>query len=475
MRKLMLLLTLLLVFSALPTAHAQRGFNWAVAGTNPSGYRMTSDGSPTSASGATLSLQSTNATATSFGTLSASIPADTLAGRRVRISADIETRDVSTFASVWLRADSGSKMLVIDNGTDQGIRGTTAGPKHMDVTLYVPSSATTLAFGFLLSGTGEATARNVRVVARPVVAANAPLGLDAQRELDSAFMIAHRSSLWRDTVTWSRVEPEVRAIAAGSETADDTYPAIQALLRRLGDHHSFLMKPQAASAFLVGGAENPRPLVRVQTNGLGYVSVPAYSGSDRTAEESYVRTVFDSLTHAVTNGAGTCRWIVDLRANGGGNMWPMLGGLRPFLGEAGLGSFEYGSGPSPLWHARDQVNVEPPMTLAPLESANVAVLTGPHTGSSGEAVTISFIGRPRTRSFGLPTAGLSTANSTMTLPDGAMILLTTAVEADRTGKRYGDKIAPDETIAAAVPGATADPQMDRAIAWLESQPCGRSE
>jgi len=101
------------------------------------------------------------------------------------------------------------------------------------------------------------------------------------------------------------------------------------------------------------------------------------------------------------------------------------------------------------------------------------VLTGPRTASSGEAVTISFIGRPRTRLFGLPTAGLSTANATLPLPSGAMLVLTTAVEADRTGKRYGEKITPDEVIPAAASGAADDPQMERAVAWLKSQSCDR--
>jgi C-terminal processing protease CtpA/Prc len=231
------------------------------------------------------------------------------------------------------------------------------------------------------------------------------------------------------------------------------------------------MKPQGAAALRTGGAENPRPLVRVQTSGVGYISVPAYSGIDKAAAESYVQTVYDSLTVAVANGPGTCRWIVDLRTDSGGNMWPMLGGLRPFLGEVGLGSFVSAAGSGPLWHARDQVDVKPPATLAPLESANVAVLTAPRTASSGEAVAISFIGRPRTRSFGLPTAGLSTANATMALPDGAMIMLTTAVEADRTGKRYGEKLSPDELILAPEIDAADDPQMDRAVAWLKSQSC----
>lgn len=474
MRTLNVMLALFASVSVKQSAEAQNVFKWILSGSNPSNYVMTTDGSPLTASGATLSLRSATATGTGFGSLGTPIPVDTFAGRRVRISADIETKDVSGSASVWLRVDSGTRTLILDNGSDQGIKGSTAGPKHMDVTVYVPPSATTLVFGLLLSGTGEATARNVRVVARPVVAANAPLAPEAQRELDSAFAIVRRAALWRDTVTWSRVEPEVRAIAAGSETTAETYPAIRMLLTRLGDHHSFLLKPQGASDFRSGGAQNPRPVVRVQTEGVGYISVPAYSGADKAAAESYVRAVHDSLTRAVTAGAGACRWILDLRTNGGGNMWPMLGGLRPFVGEAGLGSFVSAAGSGPLWHARDQVDLPTPATLAPLESANVAVLTGPRTASSGEAVTISFIGRPRTRLFGLPTAGLSTANSTMALPDGALLLLTTAVEADRNGKRYGEKITPDETIPAAASGATNDPQLDRAVAWLKSQPCERS-
>jgi carboxyl-terminal processing protease len=387
MKQRALVSALLLTLSALQTAGAQDAIKWSLAGSQPSGYVMTADASPMTAAGATLTLRSTSATVSGSATAASMIPVDTLAGRRVRISADTS------------------------------------------------------------------------------------LAPDAQRELDSAFAIVRHSSLWRDTVTWSRVEPEVRAMAAGSETAADTYGAIRALLAHLGDHHSFLMKPQGAAAVRTGGAENPRPVVRVQTDGIGYISVPVYIGFDTAAAESYVRAVHDSLARAVTNGAGTCRWILDLRTNGGGNMWPMLGGLRPFVGEEELGSFVTAAGTGPLWHARDHVDVKPPAALAPLESANVAVLTGPRTASSGEAVAIAFIGRPRTRMFGLPTAGLSTANTTKMLPDGAMIVLTTAVEADRTGKRYGEQLTPDELIPAAANGAMADPQMDRAVAWLMAQAC----
>jgi len=90
----------------------------------------------------------------------------------------------------------------------------------------------------------------------------------------------------------------------------------------------------------------------------------------------------------------------------------------------------------------------------------VAVLTDGRAASSGEAVVISFRRRPNTRSFGGATCGLSTSNSTFRLTDGALLLLTTAVMADRTQSPYGDVVVPDETI-----GGDA-PVVERAVAWL---------
>ena len=53
-----------------------------------------------------------------------------------------------------------------------------------------------------------------------------------------------------------------------------------------------------------------------------------------------------------------------------------------------------------------------------------------------------------------------------------MILLTTAIEVDRTGRRYGGKVEPDELQDAA--GAAGDPAMSAATAWLKSvSGCGK--
>lgn len=447
---------------------------WVQSGT-PGAYTSTATGSAMDVVGAVLTLHSTTATSAAIGTIRWTMPADTFRARRLRLSADIDARDVPGGAAPWIRVDGATGPLLLENASDRAIRGTNAG--HIESTIYVPETATTIVFGLMIIGTGDATARGLRIEVLATGDANAPIALPAKLMLDSAYALVRQNSLWRDTVTWSSVGPAFRAIAAGSTSTAETYPAIRYLLGRLGDHHSFLMPPMAAQSFSggargAGSSTNPPALVRLQEAGIGYVSVPAFAGGQRQAMTAFAKSMQDELNTVVPQAS--CRWIVDLRENSGGNMWPMLGGLRPFLGEGGLGAFVTAAGSGPQWRAGDVVDVKPGGVLMSLDSAYVAVLTGPRTASSGEAVAIALRGRPHTRSFGLPTAGLSTANQMFALPDSSMILLTVSVDADRTGKRYGEKIEPDELVPANPPGVGADSQLVRAIAWLRSQStCGR--
>jgi carboxyl-terminal processing protease len=297
-----------------------------------------------------------------------------------------------------------------------------------------------------------------------------PLAAPPQGVLDAAISITKKNALRRDVVAWDVVEPKVRALAAGAEKSADVYPAIRYLLAQLGDHHSFLMPPAQTTQFHTGGAQNPSPEVRALPAGVGYISVPGYSGGEADAMRAYAARMYDALGGTIASVS--CGWVVDLRTDTGGNMWPMLAGLKPFLGSGGLGTFESPTGSGAPWVAGQGIAVEPPSSLAVLESSWLAVLTGPRTASSGEAVAIAFRGRPRARSFGQPTAGLSTANGMFPLPDGATIVLTTAVEADRTGRRYGDKIDPDERVEA--PSDTDDATISVAARWLrQSSGCAK--
>jgi carboxyl-terminal processing protease len=104
------------------------------------------------------------------------------------------------------------------------------------------------------------------------------------------------------------------------------------------------------------------------------------------------------------------------------------------------------------------VRIGTPYTLR-RANPKVAVLINPVTASSGEAMAISFKGRPNTRSFGAPTCGLSTVNAVMILSDGATLVLTQGTMADRSKNLYGKTVQPDETAYSSV-------AVDKAIAWL---------
>jgi C-terminal processing protease CtpA/Prc len=92
------------------------------------------------------------------------------------------------------------------------------------------------------------------------------------------------------------------------------------------------------------------------------------------------------------------------------------------------------------------------------------------TISSGEAIAVSFAGRPQTRFFGTHTYGLSSENSMLPLSDGASLFLNTSVDADRTHRRYDEGIEPDVTFPepAALPAESTDSVLQAAISWLAS-------
>jgi carboxyl-terminal processing protease len=174
-------------------------------------------------------------------------------------------------------------------------------------------------------------------------------------------------------------------------------------------------------------------------------------------------------------------WIVDVRGNGGGNMWPMLAGIGAVLGEADLGKFVSADGGSEVWFykagqagsrgagGKEEIAAEikqPPFALP--ELAWVALVFDRGTGSSGEAIAISFAGRARERSFGEHTAGFSTSNDRYALPDGAALFLCTGIEVDRTGKLYPEGLSPDVEVPAPAtrPQEENDAALQAAMRWL---------
>ncbi|WP_137914803.1 S41 family peptidase [Rudaea sp. 3F27F6] len=425
-------------------------------------YQVQGTGDAAGEQGATVTLRSGNGEPEKFGASLARLDASPYRNKTIALSADLDTRDAQQGAGIWLRADGADGKLAFANSQREPVFGTVLNV-HRQVQIDVPEQATVLVFGTLLSGNGEVVAHKLRLTAmKPEPTAQVAPDL----VLDAAIRTVREHALHARDVDWPQAEPEIRAMAKNAKTSKDVYPAIRALLAKLGDHHSMLLEPQASRRFAEGGAPSSMPIVELKPDNIGYIEMPGYSGVEAKAQAEFVGGIVDAIGKIAPQAH--CGWIVDLRRNVGGNMYPMLGSLRPLLGPKPLGSFRHANGESTPFTAVNGPAASP--RVGPdLQSAPIAVLTGPQTASSGEVVAVAFRGRPNTRSFGAATAGLSTGNRTFSLGDGSMLALTTVVDMDRDGHVYGGKIEPDETVAPAKQGG-ADETLAAAAAWLVRSP-----
>lgn len=328
--------------------------------------------------------------------------------------------------------------------------------------------------------------------------ADAQISTEAKNYLNSALNIMEKNSLLKKNVDWKKLRNRAFEKAKGAQETIDTWDAIRFALKEIGDNHSFLQ----LNSGLRSKENDRRKITDQKSPTVKYI--PPSPFSTRRAPEGFLhksggcvigrlvvpmyekQTGDDFATElnkfiAETDGKNVCGWIVDLRGNGGGNIFPMLAGIGALLGE-GDASFSidadkrktvffYKNGQSGLREPDgketivtkilgDAYKIEKPLP--------VAVLIDKGTASSGEGIAVAFRGREQTRFFGMPTYGISTSNEGFLLEDGANIVLTTGVAADKNGKKYFSGVTPDELIDGGdkILDSENDPIIQAAIEWL---------
>ena len=318
---------------------------------------------------------------------------------------------------------------------------------------------------FLLGALALLTACRASTPApRPIIQTQGEMSAGARAYLAAALDTLQRVTLRADTVRWDQIRDSAFAIAAGAQRPFDTYAAIDWAMRHANKHSFLQVSVPGAVSQMVRGR-------------LGYIHVPQRGGSSVPLADSLhtaVRALQDS---------GACGWIVDLRANGGGNMWPMLAGIGPLLGDTLVGNFIvqgsverwfYRKGTAGTINSAGKTDTASRITVPVVQlrdpNAAIAVLFDRGTASSGEAVAVAFLGRPATRTFGTRSAGFATVNRGARLADGANMVVTTGYYADRRGTVHMDQLTPDSTlgIASAWPSPT-DRVATAAADWLERQ------
>jgi carboxyl-terminal processing protease len=273
------------------------------------------------------------------------------------------------------------------------------------------------------------------------------ISLIAKNYIDEVITLLQNNSINKNKINWKDFRNDIYIHAKDSKTIKETYPSISYAISKLDDHHSYFVAnidTQDTSDL------KPLPILQdeIVPDNIGYIRIGFCMG-DEEETNNYINSVSDKILKQ--DKPNLMGWIVDLRGNFGGNMWPMLVAIGPILGEGTLGYSFYPDSSFYTWNYKDgkvydENGIWGKSTKTfRLKSDNpyVAILTDNVIASSGEAVVIAFKGREKTKSFGMPTFGVSTSNRSHTLSDGSRINLTECVFADRNKTKYGSAVNPD--------------------------------
>jgi carboxyl-terminal processing protease len=397
--------------------------------------------------------------------------------RKYRVSCFLKRDSVAQFAGIWVNVFAGDKSLFFNNMGDKALNGT-ADWIEISNEFFVDEAATKVQIGGLIAGKGTAWFDDFSINEIPLN--QEPLPDTLRSYLMAAFDIIQKNALRRDSVAWPKVIDRAFTMASGARNYEACYPIINYALKELGDNHSYLMPASKSKSWSASEPNSvkdlPLTIGKIIDGNYGYLQMPGVGVGDKTRTTYFadqLQNLLKTLDRSKPKG-----WILDLRQNPGGNCWPMLAGIGPLLGEGVCGFFMNPARKvvSDGWFYRkgksgEGKHVNTKITRKPYTFQQkyplVAVLTGPGTASSGEIVTVAFRKRPNTRSFGEPTTGVSTANQNYPLRDGAQILLTVSIYADRERTLYGAKIIPDEQILGGAEGDQNDPVVEAAKRWLD--------
>lgn len=296
---------------------------------------------------------------------------------------------------------------------------------------------------------------------------------EAFNYLEETLMYLEMGSVNRKIIDWDSVRTQVYTKASNAITTKDTYEAIELAISLLQENHSFFQRPDIVAHLKNKRDDQAIDIIQKNSklihNHIGYLLIPSCCCYSKSAMEEYALSIQKEIQALDKNNLS--KWIVDLRGNLGGNMWPMVLGLRPLIKSETFGFFSDGSGDYYSWNFDnfsvnidnyEQCSLTEPSYELKQSTLQIAVLIDKQTISSGEATTIAFLGGDGIKIFGQRTGGYVSANEEILLSDGSAIYLATTYSADRLKRIYRESIIPDEIT------EVGNPTLDAAIQWLEN-------
>lgn len=271
---------------------------------------------------------------------------------------------------------------------------------------------------------------------------------------------------------------------------DEIAPLYKEVFKRLNDHHGNLQykgksygwnKPlNSENPYVKSRLKSEKIVVSDVLNGsYGYIRIP---GNTDYAFKKVDSIASDIVSHVNSISSSRIKgWIVDLRWNTGGNMYPIILGLKDFIGDNIIfGGFQNHKGESTgKWEVAngsmliDGVELPhiPSINKPKLQETPLVILTSTYTASAGEMTAISLIGRSKTWVVGEATADYTTAVQGFKINTYTDINLSTDNVVDRNRKVYKSSIVPDIEVIGGddLDDMLNDKKISRALTILDEQ------
>lgn len=458
--------------------HSGVAAGWRVAAENT---LVTID--TTTAARGLQSLRLTRAAPSGSGRVAQEIDTERFEGNRVRVSAHVKIDDSATMAAIWIRVEGDMGLLYADT-LSVAASPTVGAWMRYELEAPLDETARRLSFGAEIRGHGSASFDEFEIHAVHTSSLPPPSPA-AARYVERALAIIEESSVKRELIAWPEFRSAVLEQARGADTVAASHLAVRFAMSHLADGHSYFMAPRQMTAIAdepVGNARTGREPVAARSellaSSIGYLSLPGFAGGTHTDQVEFAVELQRHI--ARLDAADACGFVLDLRGNSGGNLWPMLVGVGPLLGDGEVAIAVDPSGTrTPVWYRDGKAGLGDAVQLRAREApyrlrnalAPIAVLTDRATASAAEIIAGAFGARSDARRFGAATRGAVTGTRIFPLADGAALVLAVTHTSDRNGRVYSGPLEPDEAVEARArdQALTDQPVVAAALEWLKSR------
>ena len=272
--------------------------------------------------------------------------------------------------------------------------------------------------------------------------------------------------LHRSTTDWTLVRTLVSEKTSQVQSFEEALPIVTDVFDAIKcnhcqlfskeNHYTSTLNPQFSQGdfsreFLLEYEKQTPFHVKIIDDNIGYINIPGMLLIDLTHDELNLETqkMYDAIAKTAKENS-IKGWVIDLRFNIGGNVYPMLASLHYFLGNnvmyKGLNHLSQVTQSHTLkdggFYTGKKLEAKANLSIKPNLKTPVALIVGKMTASAGEDILVAFKGRKNTTTIGEKSYGFLTGNDMFDLPYDNKIALTVSYIADQNNI-YQKYITPD--------------------------------